>query len=147
MQEIAYRLIKDEFGERQRRQRRPVAPRAWYYGSLKSEQSFLTLSRGDKTYDTKAAMGMTPDEAEISGLESDNGESYSRRRLVRLQERQTRRGDADPYSMILPAAVAARLGIRPEDAGRATVDFAGRALHGRSHCSRQLLKGYQGPRQ
>jgi hypothetical protein len=60
LQEPAYRLLQDEFRDR------AVAPRSWFFGAAFGEQSFLTLRRGDRQYDAKAAVGLSPAEAEVT---------------------------------------------------------------------------------
>ena len=61
LQEPAYRLLRDEFGET-----RAVAPRAWFFGAILGEQSFLALKRNDKTYDAKGVVGLSPEEAKVT---------------------------------------------------------------------------------
>ncbi|MGQ9580076.1 MAG: FtsX-like permease family protein [Armatimonadota bacterium] len=126
LQEIAYRHLKDEFGNKGRRGRvYPVAPRAWFYGTVLGEQSFLTLRRGENSYDAKAAVGMVPDEAEITDFETRNrkifvaGDWFGYKNGKRVSDR------VDPYSMIIPDTIAEKLGITPADVGKAKVEFAG----------------------
>jgi len=107
LQEPAHRLLKDEFGET-----RAVAPRAWFFGSTLGEQSFLTLRRGDKSFDAKAAVGLTPDEARVT-----------RPQTALLAGRWF--APTDVYAMILPEAIASGLNVKPEDVGKAKVNFSG----------------------
>ncbi|MCC6445468.1 MAG: FtsX-like permease family protein [Armatimonadetes bacterium] len=107
LQEPAYRLLKDEFGDT-----RAVAPRAWFFGSSLGEQSFLTLRRADKAFDAKAAVGLTPDEARVT---------HPDKALLAGRWFEA----TDVYAMILPEAIAAGLNIKPEDVGKAKVNFSG----------------------
>src|SRR5262249_39419937 len=59
--ESSYRLLNDEFG-----QTRAVAPRAWFFGAQLGEQTFLTVSRGDKKVDARAVMGLAPAETRVT---------------------------------------------------------------------------------
>jgi hypothetical protein len=126
LQEIAYRHLKDEFGNEGKRGKvYPVAPRAWFFGTRLGEQSFLTLRRGDKSYDAKAAVGMMPDEAEIMDFGTKNkrvfvaGDWFGYKNGKRVSEK------VDPYSIIIPDTIAESLGITPADVGKAKVTFAG----------------------
>ena len=126
LQEIAYRLLKDEFGnEGKRGVVYPVAPRAWFFGTVLGEQSFLTLKRGANSYDARAAVGMVPDEARIMGFDKKNkkvfvaGDWFGYKNGKRVNEK------VDPYSIIIPDAVAEKLGITGADIGKAKVQFAG----------------------
>lgn len=125
-QEIAYRLLKDEFGNPGKRGRvYPVAPRAWFFGTILGEQSFLTLRRGDLTYDARAAVGMTPEEAEIMDYETTNHRAFVAGDWFGYKNRKRVPGKVDPYSMIIPDAIADKLQIKPEDVGKAQVEFGG----------------------
>ncbi len=126
LQEIAYRHLKDEFGNEGKRAKvYPVAPRAWFFGTRLGEQSFLTLRKGENSYDAKAAVGMMPDEAEIMDFETKNrkvfvaGDWFGYKNGKRVSEK------VDPYSIIIPDAIAEKLGITAKDVGKAKVDFAG----------------------
>lgn len=126
MQEIGYRLLKDEFGNEGKRGKIfPVAPRAWFFGTVMGEQSFLTVKRGNKSFDARAAVGTTPDEAEIMDFETKNknvfvaGDWFGYKNGVRVKK------PVNPYSMIIPTAIAKKLQINPEDVGKAQVEFAG----------------------
>lgn len=108
LQEPAYRLLKDEFGGT-----RAVAPRAWFYGTIPLEQTFLTLKRNDKTYDARGAVGFVEQEKEVSHLDRSllpGGRWFK---------------DTDTYSVILPDVIATGLEIAPEDVGKAKVTFSG----------------------
>jgi hypothetical protein len=107
LQEPAYRLLKDEFGTT-----RSVAPRAWFYGAILGEQTFLTLKRNDMTYDARGAVGFTPQETDISHIDR----SLIAGRWFR---------DDDTYVVILPDAIAAGLEITKADVGKAKVIFSG----------------------
>ena len=126
LQEIAYRHLKDEFGNEGKRGKvYPVAPRAWFFGTRLGEQSFLTLRRGTNSYDAKAAVGMMPDEAEIMDFNTKNrrvfiaGDWFGYKNGKRTGEK------VDPYSIIIPDAIAEKLAITPADVGKAKVSFAG----------------------
>lgn len=126
LQEIAYRHLKDEFGNAGRgTQVYPVAPRAWFFGTVMGEQSFLTLRHGANSYDARAAVGMVPDEAEIMDFATRNkrvflaGEWFGYKNGKKVSDTVPR------YSMIIPDAAAEKLGIKPEDVGKAKVEFAG----------------------
>jgi hypothetical protein len=107
LQEPAYRLLKDEFGET-----RAVAPRAWFFGAWLGEQTFLTLKRNDKTYDAKGAVGLTPQEAKVT-----------RPQEALIAGRWFREGER--YVAIIPGAIAEALEITPSDVGKAKVTFSG----------------------
>ena len=107
LQEPAYRVLKDEFGET-----RAVAPRAWFFGAVLGEQSFLTLKRNDKTYDAKGAVGLTPVEKNVTHVDK----ALTAGRWFR---------ESDTYSAIIPGAIATALEITPEDIGKAKVTFSG----------------------
>jgi len=107
LQEPAYRLLDDEYGEAH-----SVAPRAWFFGTQLGEQSFLTVKRADKQYDAKALVGLTPAEAVVTKPQ----ESLLAGRWFR---------DGDVYSVILPDVIATALRVEPEDVGKATVSYAG----------------------
>ena len=108
LQETAYRLLKDEFGET-----RAVSPRAWLFGAWLGEQTFLTLKRNDKTYDAKGAVGLTPEEKEVTHA-----------------DRALRKGgcwfkEGDMYTAIIPSAIADALEISDQDVGKAKITFSG----------------------
>jgi len=107
LQEPAYRLLKDEFGET-----RAVAPRAWFFGAWLGEQTFLTLKRNDKTYDAKGAVGLTPQEAQVT-----------RPQKALIAGRWFREGER--YVAIIPGAIATALEINPSDVGKAKITFSG----------------------
>jgi len=107
LQEPAYRLLKDEFGET-----RAVAPRAWFFGTSPGEQTFMTLKRNDKVFDAKGICGFTPEERRVTHPE----EALIRGRWFRHSDR---------YTMIIPGAIAKALEITEEDVGKAKVTFSG----------------------
>lgn len=107
LRESAYRLMYDEFGRE-----RAVAPRAWFFGTQIGEQAFITLQRADRRFSARAIIGMTPAEAKVSRPQ----EALVAGRWLQPGERN---------AMILPQNAADALGIRPEEVGRARVQFAG----------------------
>jgi hypothetical protein len=114
LQEPAYRLLADEFG-----QKYSVAPRAWFFGTQMGEQSFLTLTRGDRQYEAKALAGLSPQEANVSHLQDALITDSNGHRIGRWFE------PGDVYAVILPDAVAQTLGIDPADVGKAKVTYSG----------------------
>ncbi len=107
LRESAYRLMNDEFGAS-----RGVAPRAWFFGTQVGDQAFITLIRGDRRFSARAVVGMTPAEAKVTRPQ----EALIAGRWLEPGERN---------AILLPANAADVLGIRPEEVGRATVNFAG----------------------
>ncbi len=108
LQEPAYRLLADEYGRSY-----SVAPRAWFYGTQMGEQSFLTLRRADKSYDTKAMVGLTPAEAKITHLQDallPGGRWFE---------------PGDVYTTVLPDSVAAALRVDDADVGKAKITYSG----------------------
>ncbi|MEN6519954.1 MAG: FtsX-like permease family protein [Armatimonadota bacterium] len=120
LQEIAYQLIDDEFGEKY-----PVAPRAWYFGAQLGEQSFLTLERGDKSFDAKAAVGFTQQEASILDLNGKNKTIISAGDWFGYHARKKIKDWDNSYEIILPTKIAEALDVKPADVGKAKVSFAG----------------------
>jgi hypothetical protein len=112
MQEIAYQLINDEFGTKY-----PVAPRAWFFGAQVGDQSYLTLRNGRLAFDAKAAVGLTPADGVIMGLTGKNRAAIAAGHWFSKK--------SGPYEMILPGAIAAALGVTPDQVGKAKVTFAG----------------------
>lgn len=96
LQDLSYRLMKDEFGTD-----RAVAPRAWFFGAVLGEQSFLTLRRGNNMYNAKAATGLTPEESRVTQPQK-----------TLIAGRWFNRGDR--LSMVIPTAIADRLRINAE---------------------------------
>lgn len=107
LQEPAYRLLNDEFGRK-----RAVAPRAWFFGAALGEQSFLTVSNGDKRYDAKAAVGLSPEESRVT----EPQQTLVAGRWFQGNELR---------SVILPERMAKELGVSRDEVGRAQVRFAG----------------------
>lgn len=107
LQEPAYEVLRDEFGDT-----RAVAPRAWFFGAILGEQSFLALKRNDKTYDSKGVVGLTPEEKYVT---------HAERALT--AGRWFREGDT--YAAIIPGAIATALEVTPEDVGKAKIVFSG----------------------
>lgn len=106
LQEPAYRILQDEF------RNRPVAPRAWFMGAQPGEQSFLRLSYQGHKYDAKAAVGLTPAESKVT---------HTDRALLAGRWFN----DKDMYSILLPVESAVALNIKPEDVGKATIQYSG----------------------
>lgn len=126
MQEVAYRLLKDEFGNEGKRGKvYPVAPRAWFFGTTLGEQSFLTLRKSGLAYDAKAAVGMTPDEAEIMDFAGKNQRMFVAGDWFGYKDGKRVAEEVDPYSIIIPDAIAEKLEIKPADVGKAKIEFAG----------------------
>lgn len=107
LRESAYRLMYDEFGRE-----RAVAPRAWFFGTQIGEQAFITLQRADRRFSARAIIGMTAAESKVSRPQ----EALVAGRWLQSGERN---------AMIVPQNAADALGIRPEEVGRARVQFAG----------------------
>src|SRR5437016_9602915 len=97
LEESAYRLLNDEFGLKH-----PVAPRAWYFGAQMGEQTFLTLSRGDKAFNARAIMGLSPQENDVSQPAQ-----------ALIAGRWFLPGDV--YAVILPKEIADALGVTVDD--------------------------------
>ena len=108
LQESAYDTLYEEFGARY-----SVAPRAWFYTDEKGDQSFVTIgtNKNDLTYDAKAVLGLTPQEKNVSHVD----------RAVEGQWLQP----FDPYSAIIPEAMARALDLTQADVGKAKVRFNG----------------------
>lgn len=107
LQEPAYRVLNDEFGGRN-----DVAPRAWFFGAALGEQSFLTVRHGDKRYDAKAAVGLSPQEDSVTNPSK-----------ALVAGRWFEPGE--DHSIILPQRMAEELGVSNSDVGTAQVHFAG----------------------
>jgi hypothetical protein len=109
LQQVAYRLLDDEFGKK-----RLVAPRAWFLGTQPGEQTFLTVRRADRGFDAKGAIGMTPQEADVTKVT----QALAAGRWFQ---------PGDTLSIILPRKIADALRVTDEDArrGSARVAFSG----------------------
>lgn len=107
LRESAYRLMRDEFGST-----RAVAPRAWFFGTQIGEQAFITLTRADRRFSARAIVGMTPDEVKVA-----------RPQDALIAGRWLAPGDRE--AIVLPANIADALGVKPNEVGRARVQFAG----------------------
>ena len=107
LQQPAYRLLNDEYGSRF-----PVAPRAWFFGTQQGQQSFLHLTRAHFATDVKGVSGLTPQEAQVTGVDKalTAGRWFNR---------------TDTYSAIIPRGVASSLQITPADVGKVTINFSG----------------------
>src|SRR5207247_4752136 len=64
LEESSYRLLNDEFGGAH-----PVAPRAWFFGTQMGEQTFLSVTRGDKKFDARAVLGLSPAEDSVTHVD------------------------------------------------------------------------------
>ncbi len=107
LQQVAYRLLDDEFGKK-----RLVAPRAWFLGTQPGEQTFLTVRRADRAFDAKGAVGMTPQEADVTKV---SGALAAGRWFQ----------PGDTLSIILPRKIADSLRVTDADVGSARVAFSG----------------------
>ena len=107
LQQVAYRLLDDEFGKT-----RLVAPRGWYLGTQPGEQTFLTLKRADREFGAKGAVGLTAAEVGVSRA----NEALAAGRWFDA---------ADRLSIILPRKIADALRIGDADVGSAKIGFSG----------------------
>jgi hypothetical protein len=107
LQQVAYRLLYDEFGKT-----RLVAPRGWFLGTQPGEQTFLTVKRADREFGAKGAVGLTAQEAQVT--HADEALAAGRWFLP-----------GDTLSMILPRKIADTLRISDADVGSARVSFSG----------------------
>jgi len=126
LQEISYHLLRDEFGhDTTKGKGYPIAPRAWYYTAHPGEQSFLTVKRGENTYDARAAAGLVPDEAQIMDLTTTNKDVLLAGDWFGYENGEPSGKPVDPYSIILPDTIAEKLEVDLEDVGEAQVTFGG----------------------
>jgi len=130
LEESAFRLLNDEFGGKPRLAGGPasesplkgrvVVARAWYSPSLagQDEQSFikLTCNKSEKAYNVRSAVGLCA------------GERYVTKPQQMLKWGRWFAPD-ERYACIIPSAVAQMFNIRPEDVGKAKVQFAGMTLN------------------
>ena len=107
LQQVAYRLLSDEFGKT-----RTVAPRGWFLGTQPGEQTFLTVKRADREFGAKGAVGLSPQETAIS--HTDEALAAGRWFLP-----------GDTLTIILPRKIADALRISDADVGSAKVSFSG----------------------
>ena len=107
LQQPAYRLLDDEFGKT-----RDVAPRGWFLGTQPGEQTFLTVKRADREFGAKGAVGLSPQEADVTHV----NDALAAGRWFE---------PSDTLSMILPRKIADSLRISDEDVGSAKVSFFG----------------------
>lgn len=107
LQQPAYRLLSDEYGSRF-----PVAPRAWFFGTQQGQQSFLHLTRAHFATDVKGVCGLTPQEAQVTGIDKalTVGRWFNR---------------TDTYTAVIPQGVATSLQVTPADVGKVTINFSG----------------------
>ncbi len=107
LRESAFRLMNDEFGAT-----RAVAPRAWFFGTQIGEQAFITLTRADRRFSARAIVGMAHGEVKVTRPQ----DALVAGRWFLPGER---------YTVILPQNAADALGIKPDEMGKAVVQFAG----------------------
>ncbi len=109
LEESAYRVLDDEFGRD-----RGVAPRAWFFTSKTSEQSFIRVSTdaSDATYDARAVTGLSSAEPEVTGLDK-----------ALTAGRWFRPGDV--HAAVIPTRMAEQFQIRTEDVGKVKVFLGG----------------------
>ena len=107
LQAVAYRLLDDEFGKS-----RLVAPRGWFLGTQPGEQTFLTLKRADREFGAKGAVGLSPQEKDITKIT----DALAAGRWFE---------PGDTLVTILPRKIADSLRITDADVGSAKVSFSG----------------------
>jgi len=109
LEESAYRVLNDEFGRD-----RAVAPRAWFFTSKTDEQSFIKVSTDatDATYDARAITGLSPAEAEVTGLD----EALVAGRWFKPE---------DVHSAVIPNRMAEEFHIGAKDVGKVKVFLGG----------------------
>jgi hypothetical protein len=109
LEESAYRILNDEFGRD-----RSVAPRAWFFTSKTSEQSFIQVSTSasSATYDARAVTGLSPAETEVTGLDN-----------ALVAGRWFRSGDVN--AAIIPTRMAEEFHIGPKDVQKVKVFLGG----------------------
>jgi hypothetical protein len=112
LQESAYRVMQDEFGETH-----TVVARAWYATSLRDEQSFMriTATTSNRGYNARAAIGLMPQETRVTHPQ----DALIAGRWFRPGER---------LAVIVPVAIARTLNLTPADVGKARISFSGLAL-------------------
>ncbi|MCJ7750245.1 MAG: ABC transporter permease, partial [Armatimonadetes bacterium] len=105
----AYRILNDEFGRD-----RAVAPRAWFFTSKTEEQSFIRVSTdaSDATYDARAVTGLSPAEAEVTGIDQ-----------ALTAGRWFRTGDV--HVAIIPTRMAEMFHIGRADVGKVKIFLGG----------------------
>ncbi len=67
-----------------------------------------------------------PDEAEIMDYETTNKRAFVAGDWFGYKNGKRVPGTVNPYTMIIPDAIADKLEIKPEDVGKAQVEFGGR---------------------
>jgi hypothetical protein len=107
LQQVAYRLLDDEFGKTRR-----VAPRGWYLGTQPGEQTFLTLKRADREFGAKGAVGLSANEKYVTKAH----EALAAGRWFEPTDR---------LSMVIPRKIADSLRITDADVGSARLSFSG----------------------
>jgi hypothetical protein len=109
LQQVAYRQLEDEFGKT-----RTVAPRGWFLGTQPGEQTFLTLKRADREFGAKGAVGLSPQEVNVTKVD----EALAAGRWFE---------PGDRLAIILPRKIADSLRITNEDVinSAAKVAFSG----------------------
>jgi hypothetical protein len=108
LENSTYRQMLNEFGHRG-----SVARRAYFYGADIGDTGVLGLQHADRTMDVRAAVGLDPEEAEVSRPQDT---LLPGGRWFQPGERQV---------MILPQPVADALNINPAEVGAAQVLFGG----------------------
>ena len=109
LEESAYRILNDEFGRD-----RVVAPRAWFFTSKTEEQSFIrvTTDASDATYDARAVTGLSPAEADVTGIDQ-----------ALTAGRWFRPGDV--HVAIIPTRMAEAFHIGATDVGKVNIFLGG----------------------
>jgi hypothetical protein len=89
-----------------------VAPRGWFLGTQPGEQTFMTVKRADRQFDAKGVVGLSPQEAEVTGV----NQALAAGRWFQ---------PGDRLSIILPRKIADSLRVTDADVGSAKVSFSG----------------------
>ena len=92
-----------------------VSPRSWYILEGGEEKSFITIARGGRTVRAYALLGLTPQEARIGALDA-------------VLRSGTWFEEGDEATCLMPAGMAALLGIGEEEVGTARISIFGRQL-------------------
>ncbi|MBM3277691.1 MAG: ABC transporter permease [Candidatus Handelsmanbacteria bacterium] len=98
-----------------------VCPRGWYLatgvvqGVEQPQEQYIQVRLGDRTELVLGLMGLSPGEAQLTGIDQtlSDGTFFTQ---------------PDESSCLMPASLAQRLGLKPEDLGRARVEIFGRRL-------------------
>ncbi len=92
-----------------------VSPRSWYILEGGEEKSFITIEKGGRMVRAYALLGLAPQEARIGALDAVLGTG-------------TWFEEADEATCLMPAEMAALLGIGEEEVGTARIRIFGRQL-------------------